>query len=79
VVDERGERVAVLLSIDEHERLTGSAQSVSFWDAPTISDLASSQGIQPVIDPTMLPGDFWPGDESVDAFLTERRIGARHP
>ncbi len=30
---------------------------------------AAAQGVKPLDDPDTLRGDFWPGDESLDAFL----------
>ncbi|MBI2761951.1 MAG: hypothetical protein HYX51_11070 [Chloroflexi bacterium] len=74
VVDERGNRIFVLVPIDEYERLVPlTPVSPSFWAAPTISELATEQGVAPIADPTALLGDFWPSEESVDEFLTARR------
>lgn len=40
-----------------------------FWQAKTIEQLASEQGVQPVGDAKELHGDFWPTAESTDDFL----------
>ncbi len=79
VVDEHGERIAVLLPIAEYEQLDHRAQSSSsFWHTPTLQELAVEQGVEPITDPTVLLGDFWPSDESIDDFLAARRAW-QHP
>ena len=35
--------------------------------------LAAEQGVQPVTDPTVLLGGFWPEEESAEEFLTTLR------
>lgn len=41
----------------------------SFWDMPTLDELAEEQGIEPVERLEDLVSGFWPEDESVDDFL----------
>jgi hypothetical protein len=42
-----------------------------------VQELARQQGVQPVADPDVLRGDFWPEDESIDDFLHELRASRR--
>jgi hypothetical protein len=41
----------------------------SFWNGPSIAELAKAQGVQPIQSLDELWGDFWPDDESVDEFI----------
>jgi hypothetical protein len=41
----------------------------TFWELPTLEELAEEQGVQPVERMEDLASDFWPEGESVDAFL----------
>lgn len=42
-----------------------------------VQALARQQGVEPVQDPDVLRGDFWPEDESIDDFLRELRASRR--
>jgi hypothetical protein len=44
-------------------------QSTFFDIHYTIDQLATQQGVQPIIDIKQLAADFWPEDESVDEFI----------
>jgi hypothetical protein len=37
---------------------------------PSIEQLMAQQGTGPISDVTILHGDFWPEDESIEEFLT---------
>jgi hypothetical protein len=37
---------------------------------PTLDELIAQQGKGPIADVGVLHGDFWPADESIEAFLT---------
>lgn len=65
-LDDRG-RVGLL----ELENLEDAeiADGRSFWDLPTLDELAEEQGIEPVERLEDLVSDFWPEDEDVDEFL----------
>ncbi|HEX9117752.1 MAG TPA: hypothetical protein VGA61_16920 [Anaerolineae bacterium] len=52
----------------------GAAQ---FWTGATVEELAAAQGVQPVENPNDLWGDFWPEDESLDAFVEAIRESRR--
>ena len=45
----------------------------SFYAHNTIEDLAKQQGVKPVTDPSTLAGDFWPEDETAEAFIATLR------
>jgi len=40
-----------------------------FWQTKTVEELAVEQGVKPIENPDELLGDFWPEEESTDAFL----------
>ncbi len=40
-----------------------------FWTGATIEELDEAQPVPPVENPNELWGDFWPEDESLDAFV----------
>ena len=42
-----------------------------------VQALARQQGVEPIQDPDVLRGDFWPEDESIDDFLRELRASRR--
>jgi len=42
-----------------------------------VQALARQQGVEPIEDPDVLRGDFWPEDESIDDFLRELRASRR--
>jgi len=42
---------------------------VSFEADPSLDELVAQQGKGPVNDLSLLCGDFWPEDESIDDFL----------
>ena len=44
-----------------------------FAPSPTIEELATEQGVEPVKDATALCGDFWPADESTEEVLRTLR------
>ena len=58
-------REVVLDSIEDAEPAPGR----TFWDLPTLDELAAEQGAEPVERIEDLVTDFWPDDESVDDFL----------
>lgn len=60
-----GLREVVLESIEDAEPASGR----TFWDLPTLDELAEEQGVEPVERIEDLVADFWPDDESVDDFL----------
>lgn len=54
----------------ETTALISPAQDIedSFWQGATLADLAEMQGVQP-LSPDQSPwGDFWPEEESLEAF-----------
>ena len=51
-----------------------------FWGRrASVEDLATEQGVKPVVDIDQLRGDFWPDDEGPDDFVSwlreQRRSG----
>jgi hypothetical protein len=42
-----------------------------------VEALARQQGVEPIQDPDVLRGDFWPENESIDEFLRELRASRR--
>ena len=42
-----------------------------------VQTLARQQGVEPIQDPDVLRGDFWPEDESIDDFLRGLRASRR--
>jgi hypothetical protein len=42
-----------------------------------VQALARQQGVEPIQDPDVLRGDFWPEDESIDDFLQALRASRR--
>ena len=40
----------------------------NFFASPTVDELIAQQGKQPIHDPRVLLGDFWPEDEPVEDF-----------
>jgi len=65
-LDDRG-RVSLfeLETLDDAEVSGGR----SFWDLPTLDELAEEQGVEPVQRLEDLADGSWPEDESVDDFL----------
>ncbi len=55
----------------------GASQASQFWKGATVAVLAEAQGVQPVRNPKELWGDFWPEDESLDAFVEAIRESRR--
>jgi hypothetical protein len=45
---------------------------------PTIEELIAQQSVEFPRDPTVLLGDFWPEDESIDDFLSAMREWRGH-
>ena len=65
-LDESGRiRVLHLESLEDAEATPGQ----SFWELPTLDELADAQDVAPVERIEDLVADFWPEDESVDDFL----------
>lgn len=65
-LDEQGRiKVLELESLEDAELASGR----SFWDLPTLDELAEDQGVEPVERIEDLVSAFWPEDESVDDFL----------
>jgi hypothetical protein len=68
--DDRGQiRMLELESLEDAEPTPGR----TFWDLPTLDELAEEQGIEPVARIEDLAGGFWPEDESIDDFLAAIR------
>ena len=44
-------------------------ESSAFWQELSIDELARVQGVAPVRDPETLWGDFWPENDSIEAFV----------
>jgi hypothetical protein len=44
----------------------------SFWDAPTVSELAMRQGVSPLMDPSEIAADAWV-DDDCDEFIAAVR------
>ena len=64
--DEQGRlRILELESLEDAEPIGGR----SFWDLPTLDELAEEQGVEPVERLEDLADGTWPEDESVDDFL----------
>jgi hypothetical protein len=42
-----------------------------------VQALARQQGVEPIHDPDVLRGDFWPEDESIDDFIRHLRASRR--
>ncbi|HET6314513.1 MAG TPA: hypothetical protein VFH60_11820 [Chloroflexia bacterium] len=49
------------------------SRAAAFYRHTTIEDLAKQQGVEPVTDPSMLAGDFWPEDETAEEFIATLR------
>ncbi len=47
----------------------GEGDIKNFWRGASIEELAAAQGVEPIQNPDELWGDFWPEDESLDAFV----------
>ncbi len=62
-------RTLEIEEIDVIEFETARTDVRSFWEAPTIEELAAQQGVKPVTDVATLAADFWPSEMSVDDFL----------
>jgi hypothetical protein len=45
---------------------------------PSIEQLMTEQGTSPITDPSVLRGDFWPEEESVEEFLETLRDWRGH-
>lgn len=64
--DENGRiRVLELESLEDAEPAPGR----SFWELPSLDELAEERGVEPVERLEDLVSGFWPEDESVDEFL----------
>lgn len=73
-LDETG-RVRVL-RLDRIEAVEPAPGLRSFWERPTLDELAEEQGVQPLARLEDAAADFWPEDESVDDFLAAIESGA---
>ena len=49
-----------------------------FYANPTVDELIAQQRIEPIRDPTILLGDFWPEDEPIEEFLAALRQWRGH-
>ena len=49
--------------------LQGKVGISDFHRHHTLSELATEQGVEPIIDPAELLGNFWPESESTEEFL----------
>ena len=49
-----------------------------FYAYPTVDELIAQQGKEPIRDPRILLGDFWPEDEPIEEFLAALRQWRRH-
>lgn len=52
---------------------TATANRGNPGNVTSLEQLAAEQGIAPLADPTELRGNFWPGEENLDEFLTALR------
>jgi hypothetical protein len=41
----------------------------TFWESPSLRQLAAEQGVEPIRDVRELAGGFWPKDEGPDEFV----------
>jgi hypothetical protein len=41
----------------------------NFYANPSVDELIAQQGKEPIRDPNVLLGDFWPEDEPIEEFL----------
>ena len=41
----------------------------NFYASPSVDELIAQQGKEPIRDPNVLLGDFWPEDEPIEEFL----------
>lgn len=65
-LDDQGRvKIIELESLEDAEPIGGR----SFWDLPTLDELAEEQGVEPVERLEDLADGTWPEDESVDDFL----------
>jgi hypothetical protein len=48
-------------------------ETIDFWKGATVAELAKMQGARPVRSLDDLWGNFWPENESVDAFIASIR------
>jgi hypothetical protein len=46
----------------------------NFYANPTVDELLDQQGIEPLTDPTVVLGHFWPENEPVEDFLAALRM-----
>jgi hypothetical protein len=49
-----------------------------FYADPTVDELIAQQRKEPIRDPRLPPGDFWPEDEPIEEFLTAVRQWRGH-
>ena len=49
-----------------------------FAGHPSLEELLVAQGTGPIIDPSILRGDFWPEDEAVEDFVAAVREWRGH-
>jgi hypothetical protein len=50
----------------------------NFYANPTVDELIAQQGKEPIRDPRILLGDFWPEDEPIEEFLAALRQWRGH-
>ena len=49
-----------------------------FYGNPTVDELIAQQRQEPIPDPRVLLGDFWPEDEPIEEFLAALRQWRGH-
>lgn len=50
-------------------RIAASGSWISFAGHPSLKQLMADQGTGPITDVSLLRGDFWPEEESMEEFL----------
>ncbi len=61
-----------------HKRIEPAERGAGhFWKGATVAELAAAQGVRPVEHPNELWGNFWPDDQSLDAFVEAIRESRR--
>ena len=50
-------------------RISAPSSWISFEGHPSLEQLMAEQGAGPITDVSLLRGDFWPEEESIEEFL----------
>lgn len=58
------------ISRDREESRGDQAGAYSATGHPSVEQLSAEQGTGPMADVSLLRGDFWPEEESIEDFLT---------